>query len=89
MTANTVILPVDIGVANAASLQAQLIGKRGEPTMIDAGNVDRLGALGLQVLLAAAKTWRDDGVELRIVEASESFRSALRITGVELPGVTQ
>jgi len=67
----------------AAPLKAALIERRGHPLEIDAHDVQRMGGLCLQVLLAAAAAWRADGVSLRVGPRSEAFLDALRIFGGE------
>ena len=67
----------------AAPLKAALLERRGHPLEIDAADVQRMGGLCLQVLLAAAAAWRNDGVSLRVGPRSEAFLDALRIFGGE------
>ena len=67
----------------AAPLKAALLARRGHPLEIDAADVQRMGGLCLQVLLAAAACWRTDGVSLRVGPRSEAFTEALRIFGGE------
>jgi len=67
----------------AAPLQAALLERRGHPLEIDAADVQRLGGLCLQVLLAAAATWRADGLSMRVGPRSEAFLDALRLFGGE------
>ncbi|QUD87997.1 STAS domain-containing protein [Phenylobacterium montanum] len=67
----------------AAPLKAALMERRGHPLEIDAADVQRMGGLCLQVLLAAAAAWRTDGVSMRIGPRSEAFLDALRIFGGE------
>ena len=65
----------------AAPLKAALLERRGHPLELDAHDVQRLGGLCLQVLLAAAAAWRADGVPLRVGPRSEAFLDALRLFG--------
>jgi chemotaxis protein CheX len=67
----------------AAPLKAALMERRGHPLEIDAADVQRMGGLCLQVLLAAAAAWRTDGMSLRVGPRSEAFLDALRIFGGE------
>ena len=63
----------------AAPLRAQLLGRRGADLDLDAGDVERLGGLCLQVLFAARRTWVDDGAKLRLINVSEPCRDALHL----------
>lgn len=65
----------------ATPLKAALMERRGHPLELDAADVQRLGGLCLQVLLAAAAAWRADGVTLRVGPRSEAFIDALRLFG--------
>ena len=67
----------------AAPLKAALLERRGHPLELDAHDVQRLGGLCLQILLAAAAAWRADGVSMRVGPRSEAFLDALRLFGGE------
>lgn len=62
---------LDLG--HAAALRNDLLALRGRPLTIDASAVERLGGLGLQVILAARKTWEEDGQSLTLASASDAF----------------
>jgi chemotaxis protein CheX len=68
---------LDLGAAER--LHAQLTELRGRPLDIDASQVERLGGLGLQVLLSARNTWRVDGQPVVIGSASAAFQDAWAI----------
>lgn len=57
----------------AEPLRAELMALRGRVLNIDASQVSRLGGLCLQVLLSARKTWVEDGLRLKVEEASDAF----------------
>lgn len=65
----------------AAPLREQLLALRGGAVTLDGSAVERLGALCLQVLLAARKTWRDDGAEFRLTGASDALAEQLAAFG--------
>ncbi|HEY0145976.1 MAG TPA: STAS domain-containing protein [Methylovirgula sp.] len=68
----------------AVSLLAEnLLAHRGSDIIVDAGQVERLGAQSLQVLLSAVATWRADGHLLEVANPSEAFTEGLRIFGVD------
>jgi chemotaxis protein CheX len=67
----------------SAPLKAALVERRGQPIVIDASGVQRLGGLCLQVLLAARRTWMEDHMALSIEPRSDAFAAALRLFGAE------
>lgn len=75
--ASTVVLPPVLDITAAAPLREQLLALRGGPAALDASNVERLGGLCLQVLIAARNTWAADGEALRVVAASQAFSEQL------------
>jgi chemotaxis protein CheX len=89
MSGAQVTLPSVFGIANVSSVHAQLLSERGKPMVIDGSAVERMGGLGLQLLLAAAQTWQADKVSFSIVEASDALRAAVECSGATLPGVAQ
>ena len=72
-------LPQILDLAATAPLASSLLGARGEPLHLDASEVERLGGLCLQVLLAAQVQWRADGVEFSIVNSSAAFAEGVRL----------
>ena len=66
-------LPTVLDIQQAEPLRAQLLALRGGPVTLDASEVERLGALCLQVLISAQQTWARDGQVLAIDRVSEDF----------------
>ena len=58
------------------------LARRGADLTIGGGEVQRLGGQCLQVLLAAAASWREDRCLLRLEAPSPEFLSALELFGV-------
>ena len=79
----TQILELDpvLDMNAAAPLKSALLERRGQPIEIDASKVQRLGGLCLQLLLAARRSWADDGQPLEIKPRSEAFTDAMRLFG--------
>jgi chemotaxis protein CheX len=50
--------------------------------VIDASQVQYLGAQCLQVLLSAASTWRTERASLRIADRSPGFARGLELLGI-------
>jgi chemotaxis protein CheX len=82
--ARTLVLPEIIDVVTVGPLHKELCGLRGEDLQLDASNVQRVGGLGLQVLLSAAATWRTDGHRLDTTNASRAFTETVRLSGAKL-----
>lgn len=72
---------LDLGAARP--LWTDLSAARRQPLDLDASDVQRLGGLCLQVLLAARACWSADGVPFRITNPSEPFLDALRLMAAE------
>ena len=76
-------LPDVLDVKSADPLLRELLASRGQPIALDASGVQRLGGLGLQVLLSAQATWQADGHSLQITEASAALCESLRLFGAD------
>ncbi len=72
-------LPQILDLGAATPLWANLNGVRGQALHLDASDVERLGGLCLQVLLAAQAQWRTDGVDFSIVNSSAAFAEGVRL----------
>lgn len=68
-------LPQVLDLRSATSLARDLLAMRGAPLRLDASGVERLGGLGLQVLLSAQRTWRSDGLAFVLADPSDAFRA--------------
>ncbi len=76
-----IALPQQLDGTSAASLRNSLLDVRGTPVVLDGSGVTRFGALGLQVLLAGARTWADDACSFDLVEPSPALVQGLRLLG--------
>jgi chemotaxis protein CheX len=65
----------------AAPLKAEFGALRGRPVSVDATDVDRVGALCLQVLMSAHSTWTSDGVGFSLGKTSPAFEEGLETLG--------
>jgi chemotaxis protein CheX len=68
-----IALAAVLDLTEARPLADALAALRGRPLQINAIGVDRLGALCLQVLIAARRSWAADGAAFAIVGISPAF----------------
>lgn len=80
-SARTLELPEALDFTAAAPLAESFLKFVGEDLVVDAAKVQRLGASCLQVLLAAATTWKAEGNSLALAQSSPRFIEDLRLLG--------
>jgi chemotaxis protein CheX len=76
-------LPENLDMPIAAHLVESFSKCVGQPLSVDASRVQRLGASCLQVLLAAARTWKAEGHALSLVNPSPRFLEDLKLLGLQ------
>jgi chemotaxis protein CheX len=77
----TLVLAENLDLSAAGPLHGDLSRLRGHAVTVDAANVERLGALCLQVLLAAARAWAADGQPFTVAASSASFDATVALFG--------
>ena len=75
-------LPEVLDLKAATPLAEKLMSLRGQSLIIDASRVERLGTQCVQILIAAAATWRDEMAAISIAEPSDSFTTGLQVLGL-------
>jgi chemotaxis protein CheX len=80
--ANTLSLDSVLDLNAAGSLHSKLMAARGSDLVIDASAVERVGALCLQVLMSAAKTWEEEKHSLTYSQMSDALTKTMQLTGV-------
>ena len=75
-------LPPVLDLKAATPLVEKLMSLKGQNIVIDASKVERLGTQCVQILIAAAATWKDDMASFAIAEPSDSFTSGLHVLGL-------
>lgn len=80
--ARTYRLTEILDIKAALPLAESLLAQRGSELLIDASQVERLGAQSLQILLSAISTWHADGVSIEFVDPSEPFLQGLTLLGI-------
>ncbi len=83
----TIVLDQVLDLKAAVPLAESLLAHRGADVVIDAGEVERLGAQSLQVLLSAVATWHADGRVLDFAHPSEAFLENLRLFGIDADSI--
>jgi anti-anti-sigma regulatory factor len=76
------ILPDVLNSASAADIKDQLVARRGAPLIVDAGQVRRVGVQALQVLIAAARTWRTEGQSYVVTDPSSALLETITLVGL-------
>ena len=76
-------LPPRLDHQGARQLHALLVGARGTEVRLDASKVTFVGALALQVLLAALARWRADGLRLSCDQISPAFADDIARLGAD------
>ena len=66
----------------AGALHSKLMAMRGSNLTIDASSVERAGALCIQVLMSAARTWEDDKLSFGFSKISDAFGKTMQLIGV-------
>ncbi len=77
-----VALDATLDVTQAAPLRGVLLALRGKDIVVDASEVQHLGAQCGQILLSAKKTWSADGRAMPLERASAGFTEGLRLLGL-------
>lgn len=72
-----------------ADLQDEILARRGGDLVLDAGKVQHLGAIALQLIRSAARTWADDGHVLSFKDASNDLADQMVLLGFTPETVTR
>lgn len=75
-------LPSRLDSSGALPLMQGLLARRGQPVTLDARGVDLVGALALEVIVAAGRQWAADHQELLIAGPSDRFTAACDAMGL-------
>ncbi|MCP8896779.1 STAS domain-containing protein [Shinella daejeonensis] len=68
----------------ASALHGRLMSLKGSAIVIDASAVERVGALCIQVLMAAARSWERDRLSFTFARVSDAFMATLKLIGVDI-----
>jgi chemotaxis protein CheX len=76
-------LPDRLDSSAAPALLQALLHHRGQPLALDAAGVQVIGALALEVVVAAGRQWQADGLPLSIDRPSPRFRAICGQLGLD------
>lgn len=79
---DVMMLPERLDLSSVQEVADCLRLRVGRDLRLDAEEVTHLGGLGLQLLLASAKTWHEAGCRLRVSPRSAALDAALAAFGV-------
>jgi len=66
----------------ATNLHGKLMSLRGNNVTIDASSVERAGALCIQVLMSAAKSWEEEKHTFTFSKISDALAKTMQLIGV-------
>jgi chemotaxis protein CheX len=66
----------------ASALHGKLMSMRGSDLAIDASSVERCGALCIQVLMSASKTWEQEKLSFKFSKISDALAKTMQLIGV-------
>ena len=80
--AHVLTLPDALPGELASNVADVILTARNSPLSIDAGKVDRIDTPCIQVLLSAARLWREDGETLTVSGKSGPFEENISLLGL-------
>ena len=83
-----IVLAPKLDGSATSSLHEALLEMHGRDVILKGHAVRHLGAMALQVLIAARKTWLDDGASLRVDAPSEALLAGLARLGTSIDAIT-
>ncbi|MDB5526106.1 MAG: chemotaxis protein CheX [Rhizobium sp.] len=66
----------------ATNLHGKLLALRGSDVSVDASSVERAGALCIQVLMSAAKSWEEEKRSFTFSNMSDALGTTMQLIGV-------
>ncbi|MCB1356346.1 MAG: anti-sigma factor antagonist [Maritimibacter sp.] len=85
----TLELPARLDLKSAEPLKNEILAQRGHGLALDAGKVEHLGAIGLQLIRSAARSWAEDGHVLAFVGASNDLADQMVLLGFTPETITR
>ena len=75
-------LPTRLGSSEAPTLLNGLLDRRGRALTLDASGVEMIGALSMEVIVAAGQQWAADGLVLDLAHPSDRFAATCATLGL-------
>ena len=75
-------LPARLDSSGAISLRDALLARRGQPVCLDAAQVEVVGALAIEIIVATARQWVADDQMLTLASPSPRFCAVCDLLGV-------
>jgi chemotaxis protein CheX len=89
MSDATLILEPRLDFKAAAGLADSILTHQGKNLTLDAAHVSHVGAMGLQVLRAAARSWAESDQQITLVNLSDDCADQLSLLGFTPQSVTE
>ena len=89
MTSAMLKLDSRLDLRAAGALAQSMLAARGADLVLDASGVEQIGALAVQAIRSAARTWADDGHDLRFENASTELVDQLDLLGFDPLSLTR
>lgn len=86
-TGFTMTLPANLPGETAAHMADALLAARSHSLAVDAGAVERIDTTCIQVLLSAARLWREEGATMSFTARSPVLESNLGTLGLTIADV--
>ena len=75
-------LPNRLDTSAAPALMESILARRGRPLEMDASGVDVIGALCLEVIVAAGRQWEAERLDISLARPSDRFVTAAATLGL-------
>ncbi len=76
-----IILPAKLDISAAATLHADLLAREAQDVTLDLGKVTHLGALCLQLMIAAARRANEAGKTFALYNMNDRVITQMRLLG--------
>ena len=77
----TIVLPPRLDLSSVTALHTDLCANADQDLTLDLGQVSYLGALGLQLMIAAARNAKETGTTLSLRNINDSIVAQMRLLG--------
>ena len=89
MSDATLTLDPRLDFKAAAGLADSILSHQGKNLTLDAAHLSHMGAMGLQVLRAAARSWAETDQQLTMINVSDDCADQLSLLGFTPQSITE